>query len=694
MIDAALFLLSATAAGPAGAQIGGLHKTSPFRLSHPTRLELDKARLQQLMPKGVFEARVPYFYDKSWTRTLDMSWHQPARVEVRFRPNAVFAAAHWELSIGLPQSVSTVPTAIPQRLVATGPISPAGVADGTLLDLSAWVPSAPDPTTRTNASLGQLSVGGHPSHHFNVATNGIHNIIKVGSPHLVFTQLVGKSVALQSIYQTGQVQYSLRVVGTDAKGKPVSASEPVQILYGEYDPPKGVSEVGVAPAPDGKEFQATYGDGIQVAPGTAAIYARWSSKSVVATRAVCQISRVPFPADPKVWLDPKCNLKTFEVPLPPKGGKAKFTVPITSFAPGQVPENGLAYSMRVVPLLSDGSLAALPSNQVSVLVKKTGPIALKTPGDFHLQAPYMEFKTEVLSYTPKRDMSSDDNYRFVLCRMPPSSAARSYYAALAHTNDLQIGTKFYLPPPPSQDTTFWDALGSIFGDLFEYVSKFVNGVRMFTDLFEEMMSDVASALLPVTPDDVLAGIDEAMYATGITPTMSNLEQVMYSGADYMSELASQASGIPENARAALRLRLKDSFVQLPGQVRDYVPSNSDYLKSDMDFWGHPSVLMLRVTATAHHTDNPNFEQSCGPISIDCQGYYSDPQVLGLGPQRVILYHQSVPMPAMRSGEVLTVPICLTPVPDPNWVGGYDYASGLVWTINGVKYDRPANHAWP
>ena len=164
-------------------------------------------------------------------------------------------------------------------------------------------------------------------------------------------------LSVAKIQALGYTSYFVRVVNSQG-----ASSTNAMIEYGEALPPE---------TPSFAEVQPKLGAGWTIfATSFSPIFQmRWSSQAKAATTAVFQVSNKPFPDDARTWRQSSLAGLSGPAPAGSPSGINEYGIDLSNY----IPQKGHSklvgtYFYRVIPLKSNGDLAAQPSTTVTLQV--------------------------------------------------------------------------------------------------------------------------------------------------------------------------------------------------------------------------------------------------------------------------------------------------------------------------------------
>lgn len=371
----------------------------------------------------------------------------------------------------------------------------------------------------------------------------------------------------------------------------------------------------------------------------------WSTKQLGVASAVWQVSTTAFGPGAKNALDPPGLVFSGPAPLPQAGAEAVFYIDMAEFAPS--PTNGsassgskpptnapaaqqidsqthksavkvepktdvrvsgqaglpgsiarirpgikgltapaitsLIYYVRVVTLDAKGECIGTPSEAVDITYGEPKTDTTIWYGDSITPPPSSlpkvhHPKARVLRYQPLRQEATDAIYRFVVIRELPMMP-------------YKVGQKLDLSPHKN-DKSWWESLGDFIGDVVSFVSDAVNWVATaYNDIKAFAIDSVVSVLGEWSRGPLTAGLDIALAAMGVPPTLPNFDQLTSMGKEYLVAAAADYAGLPPDQVG----KAVDLVIEKAKEASNGGGNSSIWLKPDPDFYYQPARLEIEVS---------------------------------------------------------------------------------------------------
>ena len=181
------------------------------------------------------------------------------------------------------------------------------------------------------------------------------------------------NLAAGKIQGLGYTNYYVRVVNDNG-----TSSTNALIEYGEVLPPETQSFAEV-------QIVAGGAWSIGITSSVPVYHMRWSSQARGATAAVFQLSTKPFPDDARTWRLSSFAGMSGPAPAGAAGGINDYSVDLKNYIP-HVPHGTIkgTFYYRVIPLRSNGDMAAQPSSTVTLTVVDPPPPPAYPPTKFEI----------------------------------------------------------------------------------------------------------------------------------------------------------------------------------------------------------------------------------------------------------------------------------------------------------------------
>jgi hypothetical protein len=221
--------------------------------------------------------------------------------------------------------------------------------------------------------------------------------------------------------------------------------------------------------------------------------------------------------------------------------------------------------------------------------------------------------------------------------IPPSSAESFAYSKVGFhmTND-----KWNLCEPPEHH--WYDAITDLFGLIWNFFEEIIDGVATAWNSIKGAVISGICGGNSYCESVVSTGVDIALAAEGIPPTMPNFDELMNDGIDYIAATVATETGVPDEvARAALN-QMYDSLQNIPN------PNDNYGIQPDPDF--QYQSARLEIELTNNDPDNPTLP---GSFTIsDADGLFRTQQ-------------PDIPFPAVPPGKTIRFPLVLK---EDQWKG--------------------------
>ncbi len=257
---------------------------------------------------------------------------------------------------------------------------------------------------------------------------------------------------------------------------------------------------------------------------------------------------------------------------------------------------------------------------------------------------------------PKYFSYDDQHYRFVVLGNVPSFI-RSQLG-------WNPGDKLFLKP--KRDDGGWlDKVGDALGAAFEAFGDFVNWLsKTWDDLKMGLINavcndnaDCAKYALPV--------LNTGLTCLGIPPDLPNFNELTSMGADYLAAYVATQTGLPEEG---VRIGLEEM-----GDLVNHPPGGSgSFLWPDPDYQDTPAVIWIEV-------HNPGAEPT-DPVALHLKYGTLCGDACSNAPNLPTFLDTVTPIPPLRPGQRLEIPVFLTENPEIRISHGADRSS--------TYYDRP------
>lgn len=374
------------------------------------------------------------------------------------------------------------------------------------------------------------------------------------------------------------------------------------------------------------------------------------------------------------------------------------------------------YYFRLVPLTESGEPAGGPSN--TVIFHWTGEknpyddikIVTCPPGQMLLSdgkcgtppPKPKPFVIEIIEYNPLLPPLKAESCFIVTSNATALHVSNHYHGSDHGNHGFGLIHQYFegdilCPPDPPESCGFtsFDAAVACIGEGLAALKEALNWVsEAWADAKAFAVNLAVSALGPLVPDTlcddsclktaVTAGVDSALLAAGIPPSIPNLDQLMDQGIDYLAEQA--VNQLPAEVTAAAELAgydpkemVKDAIKKGIAEMQAAFADSVDWLPEGVpvtpDGWRQPKVVVkvtrdgavpfkctgplnLTVSSTViNDFQTPGIKQQVDSFNASL-GKYEPKLVAGQGTQ--LYLGESVPVPCLSPGESVQVPILLHP----------------------------------
>jgi len=395
----------------------------------------------------------------------------------------------------------------------------------------------------------------------------------------------------------------------------------------------------------------------------------------------------------------------------------------------------LNYYFRLVPLTEGGELAGGPSNTVVLTwTGEKGPgsdIKIYTcpPGQMLIgpetcgtPTPKPKpFIVEVIEYDPLLPPKKSEACFIATGGGVGFYLGNHYHAPTTPSHAQFVGTYNHqysegdiLCPPDPPESCDWDAPVACLEAGFSALEDALAWVaEAYADAKAFAVNLAVSTLGPFIPDSlcddsclktaVTAGVDTALLAAGIPPSIPNLDQLMNQGIDYLAEQA--VAQLPPAAVEAAKLAgkdpkdlVKDAIKQGIVEMQKAYADSVDWLPEGVpvtpDGWKPPKVavkvtrdgsvpftctpdLKLGLTSTVTNDfQDPAIKQQLEGFNASLGKY--EPKLVA-GDQTQLYLSETVSLPCLEAGESVTIPLVLYKADKWGTPGGYSGSYSKVMT---------------
>jgi len=249
------------------------------------------------------------------------------------------------------------------------------------------------------------------------------------------------------------------------------------------------------------------------------------------------------------------------------------------------------YFLRVVtvaPSDTPGRYLATASDQTEVDWSPPSKVTIYscTPPQYTYYD-YQVPSVKITGFTPIHQGSSDAYCHGVVTTGHSWWAARFGDAtASMMVGSHETGEKWYLCNPP--DSHWYSFITDLFGLIWNFFEEIIDGV---STTWNTVKAAVISGVCGGNSDCetvVSAGVDAALAAEGIPPTLPNFDEVMHDGIGYIAATVSDESGIPYSDVVASNALggLYDSMKNVPN------PDDPYGIQPDPDYQYQPARLEI------------------------------------------------------------------------------------------------------
>ncbi len=325
------------------------------------------------------------------------------------------------------------------------------------------------------------------------------------------------------------------------------------------------------------------------------------------------------------------------------------------------------YYVRVVPLDAQGQPAGAATNFVVVGygVLPPSPKVEFRPEDLPKYGdPGEPVNVRILRYDPVRLQHATAPYRFVVTRD----------VKIAGTVFWRAGQKIYAPPDTS-DPSVWERITDAIGDVVDFFEDAVNWV---SDAYNDIKAFAVSTIVDVLAEIPIPGVDRNAYkmlvgaaldaglmAMGVPPSIPDFDELVSMGKDYLAAKLAEEVGIPQD----LSRKLIDEVANKAKEASNGSGrrGGATWLKPDPDYQYRDAMVTLEVTRGQHPAwaGKPNVKS----MRLIDAGNIFKPVTL--------------PMPQMKPGAKLRIPVVLEPNLVPPNLGIYSISE--MWQEWWQKY---------
>jgi PEGA domain len=299
--------------------------------------------------------------------------------------------------------------------------------------------------------------------------------------------------------------------------------------------------------------------------------------------------------------------------------------------------------VTVVPLGIPGQYQAFASRQTEV---DWSPPVVFTP-TICVAPTYTEYEyplpsVKIVGYTPihPRPVDNPECYGIV-------TTGHEYWAQLFGDSIASMlvgnhknGEHWYLCNPPEHH--WYDTITDFFGLIWNFFEEIVDGVA---NAWNSVKGAVISGVCGGNRDCegwVSAGVDIALAAEGIPPTLPNFDELMHDGVDYLAATVATEYGVPDEITKDAMNQMYDSLQHVPNHDDNYG------IQPDPDYLYQPARLEIELTN--NNPDNPTLP---GSFTLrDAAGLFRTQQ-------------PDIAFPAVPPGKTIRFPLVLK---EDQWEG--------------------------
>ena len=309
-------------------------------------------------------------------------------------------------------------------------------------------------------------------------------------------------------------------------------------------------------------------------------------------------------------------------------------------SPGPIPvrvDDAGWFYIRVVPLTSSGELAGPPSNTVAIEdVPPSGSIQY---------VPMERPDVHVDEWSPVRFEDFAAAYHVLFVRDLKDPLGYVFFQKGQHVDMT----------PHAKDDGFWSWLCDTIEGFFNFIEKAVNWVsNAYADLKNIAINLGCSVLGEWARQGLEMALDAGLVAIGLPPSLPDFDDLASMGKDYLANLAEEEIGVP--GVAAATGAVIDEFCKQTRSTRYADKDNSVWFVPDPDFLYHPAHLWVTLRNTTSHTTVPLWLEVRTEGTVTSKEYVTD-----------VFQRKRVPIPALRPGATLRLPIYLDPqLDDPRF----------------------------
>lgn len=343
------------------------------------------------------------------------------------------------------------------------------------------------------------------------------------------------------------------------------------------DPP-GLVCSGPAPLPQGGAEAVFYIDLAEFAPSPSKGPAASGSKPSTNTPAAQRIDLQARP--PAVEARPGADVGAAGQPGL-HGSATRIRPPIKGLTAPAI--TSIVYYVRVVTLDAKGKCLGTPSDTVDITYGEPKTDTTVWYGDSVMPPPSNLPKVHhptarVLRYQPLRQEASDAMYRFVVVRELPMMP-------------YKVGQKLNFSPHKN-DKSWWESLGDFISDVVSFVSDAVNWVAAaYNDIKAFAIDSMVGVLGEWSRGPLTAGLDIALAAMGVPPTLPNFDQLTSMGKEYLVAAAADYAGLPPDQVG----KAVDLVIEKAKEASNGGGNPSIWLKPDPDYYYRPAYLEIEVS---------------------------------------------------------------------------------------------------